>query len=112
MLLKLTATNRLAGVERVLELPEIKGAARYLPIVRLEIGSPGEMRMSLQALRPGARGRLQWTEQVGAALASGDNDICLPLVDPELSGPLRLVLTGAPGDCVVKSVEVRGIRRF
>ncbi len=112
MLLKLTATNRLAGVERVLELPEIKGADRYLPIVRLEIGSPGEMRMSLQALRPGARGRLQWTEQVGAALASGDNDICLPLVDPELSGPLRLVLTGAPGDCVVKSVEVRGIRRF
>jgi hypothetical protein len=100
------------GAETALILPEVERADTMLPIICVELNA--DVRTDL-ALTWSTRHPERWppfqAREVVAKVIPGGARVYLPLLDPEAVGPLRLEFRRLSGDCVVKSIEIRGIPR-
>jgi hypothetical protein len=96
----------------VIELPALGAAESILPIVRFDITSTGKTDLSIKWTNPRAELETQEVRyNVGGPLARGTNGLCLPLMDPEMTGPVRLTFAHK-GKYLIHRVEVRGIQRY
>ena len=96
------------GYEPTLELPAIAETKRYLPIVRMDVTAPGK---TVAVLRWTSSSPSPTRMEINADLARGLNTVYFPLMDPEMTGPLRLSIGTQKGDYTIHAVEVRGYPR-
>ncbi|MFH0907859.1 MAG: hypothetical protein V1929_03770 [bacterium] len=96
------------GYQPTVELPVIPDAKRYMPIVRMEVSAPAR---TVATIAWTSRIPSPTRMEINADLARGSNTVYFPLMDPEMTGPLRLNIGTQKGDYTVHAIEVRGFPR-
>jgi hypothetical protein len=98
--------------ETWLELPAVEGARTRLPLVAVDV-----------TLRKAGTIQLQWrsgrnpdegystANRVAVPAAAGRSTVCLPLLDPQMNGPVWFSFTRTAGPAVLHGIEVRTIPR-
>jgi len=95
-----------------IELPAVSRADTVLPIMRVDVTASGRTDLVIQWDNP----RRERTPpsvryEVSGPLDRGRTRLTLPLVDPEMTGPLRLQFAHK-GKYLLHRIEVRGISRY
>jgi hypothetical protein len=100
------------AVQAQLELPPVPRREGTLPILQVDVTAPGKTDLIVQwdnprpgPAPPGVR------YDVSGPIERGRTRITLPLLDPEMVGPLRLQF-GHKGKYLLHRIEVRGIPRY
>lgn len=83
-----------------------------LPLVRMDLTVPHRCDVSL-LWTTSRRGEQSYSRdrRVTAPLQPGRNDLCLPLLDPDTEGRVRLEISGKTARFTIHSVEIRSVSR-
>lgn len=92
-----------------LALPPVPGASETLPLVRVEVTARRDGDLQLQWAS--ARAGYIREHRVSAPMPAGRSTVCLPLLDPEMAGPVRLRFPRTAGPLVVHGIEIRALPR-